>query len=77
MILLITVLSGCEHLKSNSPSIKERPTDICTSGITTFSFDDDELKTMSRKNKENAAMVNCTLYLACGYEVNNPDMCTP
>ena len=80
LCLMMTLTTGCESLsllKSESPTEAERPTDICTADISTFTYTDEELEVLSRRNKENALQVNCTLYEACDYEIPDPSKCEP
>lgn len=74
--MTIHSMTGCVH-PTNIRNSNTPPTDICTSGIVSFSYSEEELNALSRKNKENALAVNCTLYFACGFEVPNASVCEP
>ena len=69
------LIVGCSHLGNESPKESERPTDICTANINSFKYSIEELKVLTRRNKENALQVNCTLYHACGFDVPNSEVC--
>lgn len=71
------LIAGCENLRNNhSPKEEERPTDICTSGLSMFHFNDEELSALTRVNKNNALLLNCTLHKACGFKINTPEVCS-
>lgn len=68
------LMTGCAF-GSVSPSNEVRPTDICTSGIEPFAFSELVLDLLPRTTKENALLVNCTLYEKCGFKVPNEEVC--
>lgn len=73
-LVLITLtslmLTGCSLLPpQNQKSVDVEKPNLCLSGLSTFVFNEDELRTVSDKNKRNAAQLNCALYLYCEAEL--------
>lgn len=72
MLVMMHFVTACESLNNGEIS---KGADLCTIGIKTFTFNDDELGKMSRANLENANQVNCELYLKCGFHIPSTKLC--
>lgn len=71
-ILTITLfVAACGTLP-----LKESPKsyNLCTSGVTVFTFNEDELRYLTTENLRNVTVLNCSLIDECGYSSPSEDL---